>query len=414
MPFSFYYKSAFLFFFFTQGLIFAFLLFRKGIQHASSSSKFLSLFVLLSCLYLCPWMLGHEGWYAKDGYREFLFFMPFHQLFLMGPLIYLYTKSLLAPDFRIHKQELLHFAPGLLYLLYSLVVFITDQFILDAYYFYADGRDKDLAPWYQLSGLASMIIYTGLSIRQYNSYRRRIFQELSYADTVLFEWINRFLIALFIILSLRILFLVLYPEWGSFGQKWWYYLFFALLSYYIALSGYSYLIESVSYSRIRSFGRGILPPHPLEPKQDPSIQIIKSAQEVKAENPMLDSKLEIWKPKILHLIEEEQLYQNPTLTLQDMATALGTNSKQVSYLINQGFDMNFNDFINHYRIEAVQKQFEQGAHKQYTVLSIALNCGFNSKTTFNRVFKRNTSLTPQQYLAQLKNSSSDQTESQKQ
>lgn len=412
MPFSFYYKSAFLFFFFTQGLIFAFLLLRKGIQHLSHSSKYLSFFVLLSCFYLCPWMLGHEGWYAKDGYREFLFFMPFHQLFLMGPLIYFYTKSLLSPDFRISKQELLHFTPGLLYLVYSLVVFITDQFILDEYYFYADGRDKDLAPWYQISGLASMIIYTGWSIRQYHSYRRKIFQELSYADTVLFAWINRFLVALFIILSLRILFMVLYPEWGSFGQKWWYYLFFALLSYYIALSGYSYLIESISYSRIRAIGIRSIPPHPLEPKQDSSIQITQVVQEAKAETFIPDTKLESWKPQILHLIEEEQLYQNPTLTLHDLAQALGTTSKQVSYLINQGFNMNFNDFVNHYRTEAVKKQFEQGAHEQYTVLSIALNCGFNSKTTFNRVFKRNTSLTPQQYLAQLKNTSSDQAYSQ--
>lgn len=397
MPFSFYYKSAFLFFFFTQGLIFTFLILKKGIAHRNLAAKYLSLFVFLGSLYLCPWMLGHEGWYAHDGYREFLFFMPFHQVFLMGPVIFFYTKSLLTPDFRISKQELLHFAPGLLYLVYSLIVFVTDQLILDEYYFYADGRDKDLSPWYQISGLASMILYTVLSIRYYNGYRHRIFQELSYADTVLFKWIKRYLIALLIILSLRIFFMVLYPEWGSFGKKWLYYLIFAFLLYYIALSGYNYLIEVVSHTQIRNFGNGNRPPHPLELKEDPSIQIIKVEKETKTE----DTQLEMWKPKILKLVVEDQAFQNPTLTLHDLATALDTTSKQISYVINQGFDMNFNDFINHYRVEAVKKQFEEGAYLQYTVLSIALNCGFNSKTTFNRVFKRNTSLTPQQYLTQL-------------
>ena len=63
--------------------------------------------------------------------------------------------------------------------------------------------------------------------------------------------------------------------------------------------------------------------------------------------------------------------------------------------------MNFNDFINYYRVEAVKECFKQKEHQTHTILSIALSCGFNSKTTFNRVFKRNTSLTPIQYLSQL-------------
>jgi AraC-like DNA-binding protein len=100
-------------------------------------------------------------------------------------------------------------------------------------------------------------------------------------------------------------------------------------------------------------------------------------------------------------MEEQRLYENPTLTLTDLAGALGITTKQTSALVNQGFGMNFNDFVNHYRVEAVKERLARGEHEKFTLLGIALACGFNSKSTFNRVFKRDTSLTPGQYLAQL-------------
>lgn len=100
-------------------------------------------------------------------------------------------------------------------------------------------------------------------------------------------------------------------------------------------------------------------------------------------------------------MEEERLYGNPTLTLNDVADRLGITSKQVSGIINQGFSQNFNDFVNSYRVAAVKERFALGDQDQYTILSIALACGFNSKTTFNRVFKRVTARTPVQYLAQM-------------
>ncbi|MEZ5042084.1 MAG: AraC family transcriptional regulator [Saprospiraceae bacterium] len=402
MPLSFYYKSAILLFFFVQGNIFAILLLRKGIEHAHNASKWLSLFVFLCCLYITPWMLGHEGWYAVDGYREFLFFVPFQQLFLIGPVIYFYTQSLLNPNFQLSKKALVHFLPALVYLLYSLIIFIVDQFLLDQYYFYADGRDKDLAPWYQISGLLSMMIYTTLSIKYYYKYRQQIFQELSFADSVVFNWMQKYLVALWIMLVLRLLFLILYPEWGDFGAKWWYYFLFACLSYYIALTGYTNTIATIVSFRVNAFE---MEPRPLPALQNK--QVIFENKHSKMAGQVADPSLQAWKTKISDLMEKEQLYQNPTLTLSDVASTLGTTTKQVSSVINQGFGMNFNDFVNHYRVEAFKALLQRGEHQQYTILSIALACGFNSKTTFNRVFKRCTTLTPIQYVSQLKHNESN-------
>jgi AraC-like DNA-binding protein len=66
-------------------------------------------------------------------------------------------------------------------------------------------------------------------------------------------------------------------------------------------------------------------------------------------------------------------------------------------VINEGTGMNFNDFINRYRVEAVKKAFEQGEHQRKTLEGIAWEAGFNSKSTFLRAFKKHTAMTPTQY-----------------
>ena len=112
--------------------------------------------------------------------------------------------------------------------------------------------------------------------------------------------------------------------------------------------------------------------------------------------------IEFWKKKILRLVEEQKVYKNSKLTLLDVSKQLETNTKTVSSCINIGFQMNFNDFINQFRIAAIKEKLRQGEHKKSTLLGIAFDCGFNSKATFNRAFKKHTNLTPKQYLLNYK------------
>ena len=74
--------------------------------------------------------------------------------------------------------------------------------------------------------------------------------------------------------------------------------------------------------------------------------------------------------------------------LTDVAKKLKTNASVISRTINQGFQMNFNDCINNYCIEAVKSRFTNEEHKKSTLLGIAYDCGFNSKAIFNRAFKK--------------------------
>jgi len=70
----------------------------------------------------------------------------------------------------------------------------------------------------------------------------------------------------------------------------------------------------------------------------------------------------------------------------------------MSRLINEGYGLNFNEYVNELRIKAVIRQLEQRAHKHLTIMGIAYDCGFNAKTTFNRCFKKATGLTPGDYI----------------
>jgi AraC-like DNA-binding protein len=98
------------------------------------------------------------------------------------------------------------------------------------------------------------------------------------------------------------------------------------------------------------------------------------------------------------LIEKQKLYRQPRLAVADLANLTGLGSKEVSWAINQGAGISFCDYINQLRLAEVQRQFRQPG--EASILEIAFAAGFNSKSTFNTLFKASTGLTPSQYQRQ--------------
>ncbi len=399
MLFNFNFYSSLLLISFSQGMIFSILLVIKGFQNENNALKWLSVFVLLCSLYIAPWMLGFAGWYDNQPYRDILFYVPFLHLFFIGPVIYFYTQSLLNPAFRFSKKEFLQLIPGILYLVYSFIVWLTDKVILKKYYFYEDGSDKDFASWYQILGLLSMLTYFFISLKYYRSYRKLIFQITSYANQIIFNWIRNFLYAFLSMLLLRIVFYIVpffTDGFKDYSGIWWHYLFFSIILYYIAITGYSNPVETkIGYTLSYIKNKPIYLLSSNETTADNTIDI-----EYEFENEISDEVFQ-WKVKLMELIEREEIYKNPELTLSDIAKKLETNTSIISKAINQGFKMNFNDFINNYRIEAVKGCLKNNEHKKSTLLGIALDCGFNSKATFNRAFKKHTGFSPKDYLLKI-------------
>lgn len=101
--------------------------------------------------------------------------------------------------------------------------------------------------------------------------------------------------------------------------------------------------------------------------------------------------------KALKLIVEEKQYQNPNLTLKSLSESLHQSPQIVSQVINLESGMNYNNFINSYRIEAAQRLFQQEQFKNQTIAAIAYEVGFNSISSFNTAFKKQTGETPMAY-----------------
>lgn len=107
------------------------------------------------------------------------------------------------------------------------------------------------------------------------------------------------------------------------------------------------------------------------------------------------------KLRLTALMEKEKHYQNENLTLEALALEIPTTDRKLSALLNYHLDTNFYDLINGYRIKEVQRRMADKANDKYTLLALAYESGFNSKTTFNRIFKKETGLSPSVYKKRL-------------
>ena len=101
------------------------------------------------------------------------------------------------------------------------------------------------------------------------------------------------------------------------------------------------------------------------------------------------------------VMEEKNPYLEPMLTIHDLAELLNMPSHQLSKVIHKEFGKNFYEFVNHYRIEKFKKQIVLDKFGSFTILAVALDCGFNSKSAFNRIFKEQTGITPRDYKLQV-------------
>ena len=100
---------------------------------------------------------------------------------------------------------------------------------------------------------------------------------------------------------------------------------------------------------------------------------------------------------LLHIMETKKLYTNENLKLRDIADELSVSTHHLSQVINEKLDQNFFDFINSYRVEAARKMLIDKKYEHLTILGIAFEVGFNSKSSFYNTFKKYFNVSPTQY-----------------
>jgi AraC-like DNA-binding protein len=398
MQFHFNVYSSILLIFFTHVLVYAGMLFYRWNKQEQLSDGLLAAFLFLSALYIVPWMTGFAGWYDnREGpYRNILFYTPFVQGLFMGPLLYFYLRSLTNADFRLQRRHFLHFLPGILYLLWCLVVVVVDQLILKRYFLMNGEEDPDFAGWYQWLQRINITCYMIASVRLYQAYLRYTRQELSFAEQASLPWLRNFIVAFGIITILPLVkeLLQLIPAIDQLDYigSWYYFMAFALVVYYIAVNGFHANAAPLRKLHFEpaadelSSDRETIEPGSSQPAPESEIPAV----------PDLDR----WKQRLETVMASNLSHTDPELTLPQLAKQCQTNPSQLSRIINAGYGQNFNDFINEYRVNALLDKLKAGEHQSQTLLGLAYDCGFNSKATFNRAFKKKTGLSPKDWISQ--------------
>ena len=102
--------------------------------------------------------------------------------------------------------------------------------------------------------------------------------------------------------------------------------------------------------------------------------------------------------KLYKKLSEEYLFLDANLSLKSLAEKLRMHPNQLSWLINEKTDKNFNQFINSYRVKAFQAKALDPQYSHLSILGLALESGFNSKTVFNTYFKKELGMTPKAWI----------------
>jgi AraC-like DNA-binding protein len=119
--------------------------------------------------------------------------------------------------------------------------------------------------------------------------------------------------------------------------------------------------------------------------------------ENKGINKLSDDKLNKTAADLVDYMADEKPYLNEELSLSILSSLMGVSTNQLSQVINQNLNTNFYKFVNAYRIEDVKKKLKDPDYDRYSILGIAYESGFNSKSTFNKIFKEETGMTPSEY-----------------
>ncbi|MFM9908780.1 MAG: hypothetical protein ACKVOW_05510, partial [Chitinophagaceae bacterium] len=341
MLFRFNIYSSLLLIFFVHILVYAAMLWYRGIRKESIADKLLGSFLVVAALFVIPWMTGFAGWYDPKFpiYREILFYTPFVHGLFFGPLLYFYVKSITNFHFKFSRRDWFHFIPALFYLLWTIIVLITDKLIVGRYFLMNGENDPDFDSWYQWVQKLSILTYLLLSIKYYRQYKRYAFFELSFSEAAGFGWLRNFLIAFGVITALPVIqdILQLFPFFANLDYigTWYYFFSFAVVVYYIAINGYNAI--SIPLRRL------IFEPRLLSQYRAPALLNAPGAIEdisfEQIESNEEDKFISQWKDKVNDFVKAQKIYEEPELTLSELAKKLSTNTSLLSRVVNQAFGL---------------------------------------------------------------------------
>ena len=352
-----------------QGLIYGFILL-KSTKYNKLANRILAIILLLLSYRLSIQIMRLFGLGYYDGW----YYVMIDISWVYGALIYFYTKAHTQPVFKFSRKDWVHFLPLIIQIICS--VFVRLQNL------YWDGTRESLS-WLGYYGyvvwmnnstiyiVASIliIVYAYKSQKLLNSVNERF--EINSSKL---SWIKRiiksFLIYFSLVLCVLLVDLLIYKSLNDgfyfYFTRFYYYPFFigiAIITYWIGLEGFSR-------------------------RNDPELSIKAFI------NPDELERLKDISKKLENAMEKDKLFKDQELSLNSIAKQLNIKPYLISKSLNEVYNKRFNDFVNEYRVKEVQSLLQNSDNSKYTLLSIAMDAGFNSKSSFNRAVKKQLGILP--------------------
>lgn len=305
---------------------------------------------------------------------------------LLAPFLYFYIKSTTSPDFKLRNIKYGHFLPISIYLALKVFILIYDSAQpgfreVQNGYLVVNFEWRYLNPILFLVSTSQMLLYLAFSFQLLHHFKLKV--KSYFANTYKLElyWLHTFLIAysiLYVFNSLQTVVNEVIVDL-SWTQEWWYYLLSGVAIIYVGIKGY--------FTKLTEF----------QNVDFTSFEVPSSPQEIEITHPQYEE-IERKKTKLSTFLKENKPFLDPELTLANLADQVDMSREELSKLINQGFHLRFNDFINGYRIAETKRLLAEGRHESLSMLGLAYEAGFNSKATFNRAFKKSEHQSPSEYL----------------
>jgi AraC-like DNA-binding protein len=306
---------------------------------------------------------------------------------LFGPLLYLYVRTLLSPETKFHKKDWIHFIPFILISIYA-SIFSINKPVYNLHFFEHDGFLIERIV-FGLSFYLSITLYTLRTLILLHKHRKRIKDYYSYdSEKITLRWV----------MFVGILFSVIYILVISSGI----FNIFILNREVInpdlfSATGLTLLSIAVSfygYKQTKPESSLKVPLIPAWTEDEPKVQSKSKYQK----SSLKEEDIKLYLQKLTWLMEEEKPYLDGELTLQKLSDKLGITKHHLTQILNTKLIRNFYAFVNEYRIEEVKRRLADPKNRNLKIMSIAYDSGFNSKTSFNTIFKNHTGMTPSEFL----------------
>lgn len=304
-------------------------------------------------------------------------------LMLHGPFLYLYIESLATGRNKPQLNDLVHFIPFLCFNIYlGISAFIpawSEGISLE--HVNHEGAPPVIFVFFLILTAFSGPFYFLLSVKLFRKLKINLQNNYSFSEKIDPDWLRKLVIIFGIVWTALIGIAVIHHVLHYFTLSFCTDGLTLSLTVFIVLIGYFGLRQ-----------KEIFISHSVN-----TVQFVTEPSKKYSGSGLKDEDVNILAARLTAFMKDSKPYLNPGLTLPRLAEMLGIPSHHLSRVINEHFGNNFFDYINQYRVEEVKLRINESEWNNLTILGIAFDCGFNSKSAFNRLFRKYTGVTPSEY-----------------